>query len=560
MRQKLLLGVTILSCVFLSLCGSARAQGSSDYTVLIQEYAKPAAQRDWNVVDQKIAAILANRGDLDGSKFTDVKKRQLEREIQKLGSKMTADDAKRITQEALALIGEIRTECLHAGVTDSFIRNQAYIRQLMVLRLIRNPDLTQQTQTEIIDGLCRDIEEQYIKSTSLSNSERVDRLLGAAGALWPLQQAKDIAAADRVYEMVLKLGTPESRRAYLHRAEAKIRRRLLAEAVKDYDAALADAKSPVDLKRTAHLRRMQMLMNLQRWEEAKADGDALSQLSMADAEGSFGPELVAEGKLDAARVRMALGELTWEAYETQGETILVDVLKTDTLSVEKKSAVTTAVLLMLSKEATTACRWEQALGLARTAYGIAPNSRVPETVTLIQQLLANRSRGTLKGDSFSLAPNTEDVASAEAFFARQSGQKKRGDQTIVLKPDLSNDGEFPRQLDHVVVPFQEATKSALEEIAVGHPDYPTRALAQGVLLKSDAAIESMVQAVRALGLDSGQLSAYANLTARFVRGKLESVALANAFLNSQVHGPAGADGKLGTDEDIANPLAAASKD
>jgi hypothetical protein len=47
-----------------------------------------------------------------------------------------------------------------------------------------------------------------------------------------------------------------------------------------------------------------------------------------------------------------------------------------------------------------------------------------------------------------------------------------------------------------------------------------------------------------------------NFTARFVRAKFESVALANAFLESQIDGPAGKDGKPGTADDKPNPLTA----
>ena len=42
--------------------------------------------------------------------------------------------------------------------------------------------------------------------------------------------------------------------------------------------------------------------------------------------------------------------------------------------------------------------------------------------------------------------------------------------------------------------------------------------------------------------------------ARFVRGKFESVALANAFLRSQVDGVTGKDGEPGTEDDKPNPL------
>ena len=64
----------------------------------------------------------------------------------------------------------------------------------------------------------------------------------------------------------------------------------------------------------------------------------------------------------------------------------------------------------------------------------------------------------------------------------------------------------------------------------------------------------MTEAATKLDLESKQLSDYANFTARFVRSKFESVALANAFLQSQVHGPAGADGQTGTADDTPNPL------
>ena len=52
----------------------------------------------------------------------------------------------------------------------------------------------------------------------------------------------------------------------------------------------------------------------------------------------------------------------------------------------------------------------------------------------------------------------------------------------------------------------------------------------------------MSSAVTALGLESAKVSDHVNFTARFVRAKFESVALANAFLQSQVYGPAGKDG------------------
>ena len=60
-------------------------------------------------------------------------------------------------------------------------------------------------------------------------------------------------------------------------------------------------------------------------------------------------------------------------------------------------------------------------------------------------------------------------------------------------------------------------------------------------------------------MESGDTSGLVNFMARFVRGKFESVALANAFLESQVDGPAGKDGQLGTEDDKPNPLTAAQE-
>ena len=48
---------------------------------------------------------------------------------------------------------------------------------------------------------------------------------------------------------------------------------------------------------------------------------------------------------------------------------------------------------------------------------------MPSSVTLIQQLLANRSRASF-ADGASVAKSPDDLAAAEAYYQRQSGVKE----------------------------------------------------------------------------------------------------------------------------------------
>ena len=133
---------------------------------------------------------------------------------------------------------------------------------------------------------------------------------------------------------------------------------------------------------------------------------------------------------------------------------------------------------------------------------------------------------------------------------------KRVLKTITLIADLSNTNEFPLQLTGVKTPLTGDMKVAVEKVATDHSDAMTRALAHCMLGDADQSIATMAAAIDALGLSGRNLSTYVNFTARFVRAKFESIALANAFTKSQVYGPAGMDGKLGTADDTPNPLTA----
>ncbi len=555
--RRVLSCAALLVVVFLAGFSQVSASTTGDYDLVLKEFAKPASERNYTFIDEKLASIVAHPEDLNAGLYPQARRWQIQREMEKLGHALTVEEVKSFTAKSLALIDEIRTRYLGAENNNSYVRQLAYGSQLRVAGDIRDTAASYKATQEIVESCLTELRERYVANPNLESTEKIRLLLNSVPAFMPLPRDFRLETSNKVYEMVLALDTPESRLAYVDRGALRASFKLWDEAIQDYNSAISDPKTSADIRLLARSQRMELLSNLQKWEQALEEAKVLSDVKATEATGDvFGPALVLRAKSGAYRVRAAVGDMQPEARVAASDALLLEAMSITSLSADAKTEILVDLLIDQSKEAAQLMKWEEALGLAKCAYNIAPNTRVTAVIRQVQLLLANRSRGHLTSSSFSVAPAPADVANAQAFYARQSGTKTAGDKTVVLAADLSNDSEFPRQLDSVAVPFSVEVKAGLVSIAAEHEDACTRAIAQGLLGKSDEAIAIMGAHIAELGLETSQLSAMVNFTARFVRAKLESVALANAFLQSQVQGPAGKDGQLGTEDDTPNPLSA----
>ena len=539
------------------LCAAGlRADVKADYDAAGSEMSKPVAQQNAALIEQKLASCTANPDGALEWFYLSARKMQITHHLQMMTAPLTPENSQKIAAECLAAIADCRRYFITPACKDAQSRLLSFTMQAGVARLIPDPTVSFKAQSDVVDALVQDLSGFIVNDPGRTADEKQKALQAAAGGISPYLGGKlRFATLMKIHDMILALDTPGAREAYVSRAQIKIADGQTEEGLKDLAAAVADPRSSEDVRNLARCRRMQALSSLQRWTDAAADADAILALSVAKSGGRlFGSGETANAKLDALRVRQALGQLGPEAVPVEMGKVLLELLCADGISAEEKSKSAAGVLMAISNDAGCRGQWEKAAGLARAAYNIAPNSEVPATVKLIQQLLANRTRYSA-GGGFSAVRSADDLAKARAFFARQSGTKTVGDRTVALKADLSNDTDFPRTLDALPTAFDGDVKTGIEKLAASCPDLQSRALAQGLLNQPDAAIATMAWAVTALGLESPKTSDAVNFTARFVRAKLESVALANAFLQSQIYGPAGKDGVMGTADDAPNPLA-----
>lgn len=541
--------------------GNLSAGAGEDWGWVYNELQKPVEQQNAALIDQKLANVVANPDKITSDTYRGARWYVAQRRINAMPAADAPEKRRLLNEEYVRIISDITRLYLGADRTGYADRLYAYGVQVGAASWITESSAQAAAEAQIADSLMKEVNTRYLPSKELTAQQKewiLRAAIGSAGAL--RDRTLGVKLSLELYAQVLALGTPTSKEAYVGQALVKLGAGQTDEALADLAKLIADPAAADDVKNLARSRRMEILANAQRWTDAEADAAALAAAPFEQAKGPFfTPNTAAQAKILALKVNAATGKLDRETCADKSAAFLVETLAAKNLSAEEKSTYLTVVLLDMSRDAAGAYQWLPALALARGAFNVAPNYHVSAAVTLVQQILAHRSQNPVCWKSFSVVPAAEDLARAQAFYARQSGEMKKDDKVVVLAPDLSNLDQFPAQLDITSVPFKEEVTAAVAKIAAEHPDPMTRALAYALLFESDKALDVMMGAVNSLPLDSPRLSEVVNFTARFVRAKFESVALANAFLRSQVRGPAGEDGKKGTADDTPNPLEAASR-
>jgi len=558
MRRKREILAAVLSVMWVLVSGNVFAQAPPDYTWVFDELQKPVDVQNQGLIDQKLAAVIASPEKLAAAQYQNARVTQVARTINATAKADAPEKRRMLNEEYLKIVSEIGRLYLGPDRTASQDRLSAYSTQLSTTRLITDSPTLDTAQAQIADAILKDVAARYLADKDLSAAEKesiLRQVLTMVGYLHDKKLSFNVSLG--VYSQILALGTPSSKEAYMGQVALKVSMGQTEDALTDLAKILADSTAGSDLQSVARSKRMEILANAQRWNDANPDAVILADVPIDQTNAVlFKSSVVAEAKRLALKVRIATAGLTRDAWIDKSYELLVELLSSKSLSAEEKSRTLTDMLLDLSKDAAGSYQWQQALGFARSAYNVAPNTSVPATVTLVQQLLAHGSKAPVSGKNFSVTLAPEDIAKAQAFYARQVGQLKTSDKVVILAPDLSNQDQFPIQLSAVGLPFKSNVKDAIAKLAAEHPDPLTRALAQAMLFDGDKAVETMAAAVNGLALDSSRLSDYVNFTARFVRAKFESVALANAFLRSQAGGATGPGGqKVST----PNPLMAAPR-
>lgn len=79
MRHSFILAAAAWCCLASAVGSPARGQGVSDFDAVYREYQKPSAQRDYGLIDQKIAAIVAHPETFASYQFIPARRWQIER-------------------------------------------------------------------------------------------------------------------------------------------------------------------------------------------------------------------------------------------------------------------------------------------------------------------------------------------------------------------------------------------------------------------------------------------------------------------------------------------------
>jgi hypothetical protein len=546
---------------------AARADGIADLQAAMQELNKSEDQQDAALIDAKLASAVAAPGDLQVYQYRQARMLQEQRRVAAIVD-TTAPERRDALNDGYATIArEIGDLYLPDVTVDPSERFEAYRQQLIMARQISLSTQADALAEDVATAMQLDLDARYLADEQYSDAQKSDAIAQARRAALAIPDT----SMCRDFEMglltrMIALDTPEGKQALIDRAKLHADAGDLTAAIEDFNGLLQNVDATEDIKNLARFERMRILVAQNLWSDALADAEALAALDLDDASANsaVAPLVAADAKRQAIRVKFANGQLTDEQLTAAIDSLWLEMLTATNCSAQEKSDFLTETALERARQLGARQQWQQALAWAKAAYMIAPYRHVGGSVTLIQQLLANRSRMSFAVNA-TVAKNRADLAAAEAFYARQSGLKEvpNADGTattkVTLAADLSNDADFPRQIEAVATPLAGELRTSVEQVAANHSDLQTRALAWGLLCDADNAITLMSDAIDALELESGQTSDMVNFVARFVRGKFESVALANAFLASQVDGPAGEDGQLGTEDDKPNPLTAAQE-
>ena len=478
---------------------AVRADGPADLRAALEELKKPSAQQDAALIDAKLASAVAASGDLQVYQYRQARMLQEQRRVAALDDKTAPEKRQALNDAYVAISGQIGGLYLPDVPMDPRERFDAYRQQLDLARQISLSTQSEALAKSVTAAMLADLDARYL----------ADEQRSAAGKLDAIEQARRTAGTIRdrsmrdqfemgLYTRMIALGTPEGKRARIDRAKLHAAGNDLTAAKADFDALIQDAEATDDVKRLARFERMKILVGQKLWTDALADAEALAALSLSDAsaDSAFGPAAAAEAKRQAIRMKFANGQLTADQLTQAVDALWQEMLGSTSFSAEDKSEFLAEVALDRAREMGARQQWQPALSWAKAAYMIAPNRRVNESVTLIQQLIANRSRTSFVAGA-TVAKNPADLAAAEAFYQRQSGVKDvtsaddTTTTTVTLKADLSNNAEFPRQLDAIATPLTGDIKTAVEQVAAGHADLQTRALAHGLLCNADSAITAM---------------------------------------------------------------------
>jgi len=478
----------------------ASAGPQDDYNWVRTELHKKPAERNKGEIDRRLAAIVEAGDEADPDTYAGARAIQAQRRIAGK-SDLDAPEARRLANDArAAIVAELGKLYLNDKNIRADARLAAYGAQLLQAYRMTSSRRQQDTFAKVLEALVADVDARYLADEGLGGGEKESVLRSA------LKKVSSFARAPatreprlKLYDRLIALGTAGSKSAYLERAALKNELGRVDAAAADLAALAADPQASAELKFLAHVRRMDLLADRNMWAKAAPDAAAVNAARPEAVRGSrVSPADVAAARRRALKVVLTAGELDAERYAGAATALMLETLTVGNIDAEAKSAVIADLLMDLAAEPARARRWDAALGLARSAYTVAPNTRVPATVSLIQKLLANRSRRPLTAGRFDVSHRKDDLASSRAFYARQRGskevvqpkpapttapaKKKRpaaGTKvTVVLAPDLSNDARFPRQLEAVGVPFDEALGKALRKTAADCVENcPTAALA-----------------------------------------------------------------------------------
>jgi len=560
--RKLLLLVAIVA---MAACPCVlRADAVADLGIALNELNKKPAEQDAKLIDTKLASAAASPGNLNVGQYVQARTIQAQRRVAALADKTAPEKRLLLNDDYEALVAEIGRLYLPNVAMSPGDRFGAYRQQLEVVGRITVSVQARGLAKGIVKAILSDIDTRYLADTDAKPEQKenvIDQVRGLIGSIRDGALRSEFEMG--LWARMIALETPRGKRARFDRARRYIGTGNLEAAGKDFEAIVGDIEAPEDLKRLARFERMNALTGRRLWSEALPDADVLGAVSLKDvpAGGLFGSNVALDAKRRALRVQFVNGELDSDQFRQATDALWLEVLVAKGFPAERKSEFITEIAKDRARSLGTRHQWAQALGWAKLGYNVAPNRYVPELVTLIQQILANKSRKPFTAEGMTVAKNPADLAAAEAFYFRQSGRKQIPGEngakatTVVLKPDLSNTTAFPRELDDVALPLTDEFKTSIQQVATGHDDPLTRALACGLLGNADKAIVAMGQAVDTQEMESPNIGWYVNFMARFVRARFESVALANAFLESQVHGSDGKDGQPGTADDKPNPLA-----
>jgi len=557
--------VLVLACPL-----AVRAGAVDDLNAANAELGKASGQNA-QLIDAKLASAVSKPQELGITNYVTARKLQEARAVAAMTNAREPAKRKAVNDGYIKIIAELKQQFLKDTEQNAARRLGVYGCQVDLANAITAQQEQEATLTAVASALLGELDRQYMAAKDLKDADK------EAGVRLVMDIMSRIAVpalrdqfVTQVYERYVTLSTLPAMQARLTLASRRSATDSKA-ALNDLARLIDDPNAPAGLRAVAHRERMTYAVNRVLPAVAAADAKALLDLQIEGDYASYlSLEAVVDLKWQAIDVLKTGASITADAADEKRDALCLELLGAGKIGAEQKSQMTANFLLVRSRECGSLRQWDKALAWAKEAYAIAPNPLVGAAATQIQQILANRGLKPLDSKGFNVAPSAADIQVAHAFYVRQAGRKtvevpasdRKGTPTtkeIVLLADLSNNAEFPRQLDRVEVAFGPAAVTALGRIAGSDPDMKARALASSLAGKYDQSINIMGQAILQLGMESSQLSDYVNFTARFVRAKFESVALANAFLESQVHGPEGEDGRLGTPDDKPNPLAASGR-